>query len=113
MKRTPDGRAAFGEIASELEDLAQAVRQCILTPKGSVPLDLETGCDLEQYRDRPQDVRRLFAVAEVRTALERDVPRIEIRALDVDVKFSSLLIKVTWVPREWVLDEFITTEVAL
>ncbi|WP_217351996.1 hypothetical protein, partial [Ruegeria sp. HKCCD8929] len=68
MKRTVEG-SVWGEIAPDLDDLAQEIRQCILTPKGSVPLTPEKGCDLEQFRDRPMNVRSLFVVAEVREAL--------------------------------------------
>ncbi|MGR3760881.1 hypothetical protein ACUXV3_12240 [Roseobacteraceae bacterium NS-SX3] len=111
MKRDPDGTARFGDISAELEDLKQDIRQCILTPKLSVPLNPEKGCDLLQYKDRPLDVRRLFAVAEVREALERDVPRIAVQSLDAAAGFSTLTISVTWSPKEWVSDEFITTVV--
>ena len=75
MQRTPDG-AVLGGIVAELDDLEQQIRQCILTPKRSVPLNPAKGCDLDQFRDRPLNVRHLFVAAEVRDALERDVPRI-------------------------------------
>ncbi len=111
MKRSPDGVAVLGEISAELDDLDQEIRQCILTPKRSVPLNPEKGCDLDQYRDRPMDVRRLFVVAEVRDALTRDVPRIVLRDVIVETSFSQVSIKVVWAPSEMVLEEFITTQV--
>lgn len=111
MKRSPDGAAVLGEIAAELDDLNQEIRQCILTPKRSVPLNPEKGCDLEPYRDRPLNVRHLFVAAEVREALKRDVPRIVVRDTAVATEFTSVTIKVTWSPVEMVLEEFITTEV--
>lgn len=112
MKRDPDGAAVLGEISAELDDLAQEIRQCILTPKRSVPLNPEKGCDLEQYRDRPLNVRHLFVAAEVRDALKRDVPRIVVREVGVATEFSTVTISVTWSPTEMVMEEFITTEVA-
>ncbi len=110
MKRTPDG-AVLGEIAAELDDLAQEVRQCILTPKRSVPLNPEKGCDLEPFRDRPLGVRHLFVAAEVREALKRDVPRIIVQEVAVDAEFASLSITVKWTPVEAVIADFVTTEI--
>lgn len=112
MKRSPDGAAVLGEIAAELDDLNQEIRQCILTPKRSVPLNPEKGCDLEPYRDRPLNVRHLFVAAEVREALKRDVPRINVSDVAVKAEFDTVTIKVTWSPTEMVMEEFITTEVA-
>lgn len=112
MKRSPDGAAVLGEIAAELDDLNQEIRQCILTPKRSVPLNPEKGCDLEPYRDRPLNVRHLFVAAEVREALKRDVPRINVSDVAVQTEFDTVTIKVTWSPVEMVLEEFIETEVA-
>lgn len=111
MKRDADGVAVLGEIASDYEDLSQEIRQCILTPKRSVPLNPEKGCDLDQYRDRPLNVRQLFVSAEVRDALKRDVPRIVVRDVSTDATFSSVTVSVTWAPAEMALAEFITTEV--
>ena len=112
MKRDSEGVAVMGEISAEIDDLAQSIRQCILTPKRSVPLNPEKGCDLEPYRDRPMNVRHLFIAAEVRGALKRDVPRIVVREVVVKADFASVTINVTWSPTEVVLEEFITTEVA-
>lgn len=112
MKRDDSGVAVMGDISAELDDLAQSIRQCILTPKRSVPLNPEKGCDLAPYRDRPLNTRHLFIAAEVREALARDVPRVQVRELGVKAEFSSVTISVVWTPTELVLKEFITTEVA-
>lgn len=110
MKRT-DNEAVLGEIAAELDDLVQEIRQCILTPPRSVPLNPEKGCDLEQFKDRPLDVRQLFVVAEVRSALDRDVPRINVQAVVAETTFTSISIVVTWSPLESIADEFIETRI--
>jgi phage baseplate assembly protein W len=112
LARDPDGRAILGGVAVELDDLRQEIRQCILTPKRSVPLNPEKGCDLDQYRDRPLNTRHLFVAAEVREALKRDVPRIVVREVKVAAEFTSVRIQITWSPTEMVMQEFITTEVA-
>jgi phage baseplate assembly protein W len=112
MKRDAQGSAVLGEIAAELDDLAQEIRQCILTPKRSVPLNPEKGCDLEPHKDRPINVRHLFVAAEIRAALARDVPRVRVHEVVVAAEFTTVDIKVIWTPTELVLDAFITTEVA-
>jgi len=109
-KRTGDG-PVWGEIASDLDDLAQEIRQCILTPKGSVPLKPEKGCDLDQYRDRPLNVRGLLVVAEVREALRLWVPRVQVHELTYTNSFEAIALNVTWSPVEAVVEQFQTTEV--
>lgn len=110
MKRTVEG-PAWGEIAADLEDLAQEIRQCILTPKGSVPLNPEKGCDLDQFRDRPMTVRSLFVVAEVREALRLWVPRVQVHDIAYETTFETISLTVTWTPVEAVAADFQTTEV--
>lgn len=110
MKRAAEG-AVWGEIVPDLADLAQEIRQCILTPKGSVPLNPEKGCDLEQFRDRPMNVRSLFVVAEVREALRLWVPRVVVHEITFETTFETVSLSVTWSPVEAVQDDFQTTEV--
>lgn len=109
MKRT--GGPVWGEIASDLDDLEQSIRQCILTPKGSVPLNPEKGCDLEQFRDRPMNVRSLFVLAEVREALSLWVPRIQVHEITYETAFDSIALTITWSPVEAVLEQFQSTQV--
>lgn len=110
LKRTAEG-PVWGDIAPDLDDLAQEIRQCILTPKGSVPLNPDKGCDLEQFRDRPMNVRSLFVVAEVREALRLWVPRVTVHDISSATTFETIALNVTWSPVEAVQDEFRTTEV--
>lgn len=110
MKRTPEG-PAWGEIAPDLEDLAQEIRQCILTPKGSVPLNPAKGCDVDQFRDRPMNVRSLFVVAEVREALQLWVPRVQVHEITSKTSFETITMTITWSPIEAVQEQFLTTEV--
>ena len=110
MKRTPDG-AVLGEISTDLDDLSQSIRQCILTPKRSVPLNPEKGCDLEQFRDRPMTVRHLFVMAEVRDALKRDVPRVDVQEISFETRFDAISLSITWIPTEAAEQDFVTTVV--
>lgn len=109
MKRDASGAAVLGEISAEIDCLTQEIRQCVLTPKGSVPLNPEKGCDLESFRDRPMNIGQMFVVAEIKSALARDVPRITVNIVDVDTLFDGLKIVIKWAPLEWVQGEFIET----
>lgn len=112
MRRDPDGKAVLGAISAELDDLSQEIRQCVLTPKRSVPLNPEKGCDLDQFRDRPMNIRHMFVGAEVREAVARDVPRVEVHGVSVaPTSPSQVSISLSWAPREAVLSEFIVTEI--
>lgn len=113
MARDASGAAILGGVALELDDLAQEIRQAILTPKGSVPLFPERGCDLDQFRDRPMNVRHMFIGAEVRDCLTRDVPRVHVENLTVEAGFSQVQLKLTWRPVEQVEAEFTETVIDL
>lgn len=110
MKRNPEG-AVLGAVSTDLDDLSQDIRQCILTPKRSVPLNPEKGCDLEQFRDRPMNVRHLFVMAEVRDALKRDVPRVDVQEISFETSFDAISLTVAWLPTETVARDFIITVV--
>ena len=111
MQRT-NQQAVWGGIVSDYQDLEQEISQCILTPKGSVPLNPEKGCDLDAFRDRPMELKGALVASEVREALILWVPRIDVSAVLATPKnFSHLLITVTWRPRASVTDEFRNTEV--
>lgn len=111
MKRDHDGRAVWGEISAEIEDLHQEVRQIILTPKGSVPGEPEKGCDLDQFRDRPMNIRSLLVVEEVRDALERWVPRIKVKDILPIATATHISLSVSWAPTAATQSEFFVTEV--
>lgn len=76
-----------------------------------MPLNPEKGCDIDAYRDRPMNVRHMFLAAEIREALARDVPRIEVSEVAATTSFDTVNISVTWAPTEMVLAAFVTTEV--
>lgn len=111
MKRDHDGRALWGEISAELEDLDQEIRQIILTPKGSVPGEPEKGCNLDQFRDRPMNIRSLLVVEEIRSALERWAPRVKVKDIQATATATQISISVTWRPTSATQSEFYVTEI--
>lgn len=106
-----DGTPRYGEIVAEMDDLDLEIRQLIMTQPLSVPGNPEKGVDLDKYRDRPQGELALLVVAELRGALERFIPRIELGDIRVKKEFTRLTIAIDWRPVEAVLAEFQTTEV--
>lgn len=109
--RAADGALTYGEIAAELDDLDLEIRNLIMTQPGSVVGNPEKGVDLDKYRDRPQGELALFVVAELRAALERWIPRIELGEIRVRREFTRLTVEIDWRPREAVQAEFQTTVV--
>lgn len=111
MKRDHDGHAVWGEISAEIEDLDQEIRQVVGTPKGSVPGEPEKGCDLDQFRDRPMNLRSLLVVEEIREALERWVPRVKIIELTPIATATQISVRVTWRPTASTQADFQVTEI--
>ena len=108
-----DGNAAvLGDIATDYADLEQEIRQCILTPIGSIPLNPLKGCGIDEYRDRPMDLGGVLVAHAVREALTLWVPRIEVSTVTVTpLSISQLTISVSWRPTAAVLEDLRQTEV--
>jgi len=105
-------RLASGEVVVGLDDLEQEIRSLILTPKGSVPLNPEKGCDLAPYVDRPPAVGVPAMTREVWTALTTWCKRIVVEDVQVTmVAFHHFSIPVFWRPVESIADEIRRTEV--
>lgn len=111
MRRDPDGVAVLGAVFEGLSDLDAEIRQCILTPKGSVPFNPEKGCDLQRFRDRSMNAQHLFAAAEVTEALSLWCPRITVHSVTVEPSLTQLKISVTWTPTQAVMADIQRTEV--
>lgn len=105
-------RFAAGEIVAGIDDLAQEIRSLILTPKGSVPLNPEKGCDLTPYVDRPPAIGVPAMTREVWAALTRWCVRIVVEDVRVSmVAFHHFSIPVFWRPVETIGAEIQRTEV--
>lgn len=111
MRRDPDGVAVIGAVFEGLADLDAEIRQCILTPKGSVPFNPAKGCDLQRFRDRSMNALHLFAAAEVAEALSLWCPRITVHSVAVEPSIDQLTIAVIWTPTQAVMTDIQRTEV--
>lgn len=106
------GQPADGEIVAQIADIEQEIANLVLTPKGSVPLNPEKGCDLLPYKDLPPEIGIPNMVREVWDGLTVWCKRIIVEDVQVEmVDFHHWKIPVFWRPVEAVLNEILRTEV--
>jgi hypothetical protein len=89
--RYPLGTDASGSIAlaSEDQDLVQAIRLILTTAPGERPMRPRFGCNIHEYVFAPADATTAGRLAvEVKKALNFWEPRIEVK--DVDVSIDSV-----------------------
>lgn len=90
----------LGAFVTGLDDIEQAIRIIVATPKGSLPHRPEFGCDLLAYLDSPQGAATPLIIREVTQALEAFEPRIVVSR--VGVVLSSLgvsTLRISWYPK--------------
>ncbi len=75
----------IGTYVTDLEDIRQGIKTLIMTPKGSVAGDPEKGCNHGYFRDKNILPASKEVAADIRLALERDCPRIDVE--DITVEF--------------------------
>ena len=103
-----------GAIVQDLDDLKQCMRSALETVQGSCPLAPLRGLRLDDFRDRPMSARRLILGAAVRECLERDVPRVEVDAVRVEMAaVDRIVLDISWRPRGDVAAEFRSFRMAL
>ncbi|SNY91463.1 hypothetical protein SAMN04515647_1684 [Cohaesibacter sp. ES.047] len=113
-KVTLGANAAWGEIAVGLDDLHQAVRIIVLTPKRSVPTEPEKFCDALDYIDRPPAVAIPAIKRAVWDAITLWEPRIVLDGIEAEmVDLAHYAITISWHPVEGVLKEIQRTKVLL
>lgn len=84
-------------IVDNLDDLAQAIRVILLTPKGSDPLRPEFGSDLHLYLDYPINRARPHIVRESVEAILRWEPRVTVERVEFYlVEQARAAVRVTW-----------------
>jgi phage baseplate assembly protein W len=89
----------LGAVVEGADDVAQCVRVILGTPRGSVPLAPEFGCDAWAYLDRPMNEARPRIIREVIDAIERWEPRAELVSVAAELdtaEAASLRIVVTF-----------------
>lgn len=105
---------AWGEIVVGLDDLHQAVRTIVLTPKRSVPTEPEKFCNAVNYLDRPPAVAIPAIKREIWDAITKWEPRIVLSGIEAEViDFAHYAVTISWYPVEAVLKEIQRTTVQL
>ncbi len=99
----------FGEIVEGVDDIDQAIRVIILTPKGSDPHRPEFGSDIWQWVDSPVDVSIPNIIREVIDAVTAWEPRARVVAVipKLNDDGAGMIISVKWELREM---EIVTPE---
>jgi len=101
-------------VVTNLADIAQSITFILCTPRKSLPLDPEFGCDLHRYIDLPANRARAPITREAMQALQRCEPRIVVDRITytptIQPAGERARLRVTWHVRDGVLNE---TEVTL
>jgi phage baseplate assembly protein W len=89
-----------GEIVSGLDELSQALKILITTPKGSVPLRPDFGCDLQAHLDKPGPQAIADLIREISKAVATWEPRITLQTIKVKsiTVGGGLTLAITWTP---------------
>lgn len=89
---------AFGEIVTDLEDIAQAIRIIGTTRLGERPLEPEFGSEIYRWIDAPLDVARANIPVAIYTSIGRWEPRVIINSVQVDIapSMAGLVILIDW-----------------
>lgn len=91
----------YGEIVQDVDDIAQALRLCWLTPYGSVPIRRDFGSIIHRWLDKPFQVARANIPASVVEAAIRWEPRAAIDSVTVtQIDVSGLQILIEWHPKD-------------
>lgn len=89
---------AFGEIVTDLADVAQAVRVICTTRLGERPLEPEFGSEIYKWIDAPLDVARVNIPVAIYNSLGRWEPRVIINSVQVDIapNMAGVVILIDW-----------------
>ena len=85
-----------GEIVTDLDDIKQCLHVIAVTPKGSVPLQPEFGCDAWQYLDMPVLFQVPHLVRELTDAWRRWEPRIILQEISPVIDAEHVRLKVAF-----------------
>jgi len=88
-----------GEIVEGLDDIAQAIRILVQTPKGSDPHRPEFGCDAWRYLDLPTDIAIPNIIREVSDAVAAWEPRARLKKVTAMPELSHISLAIIWEAR--------------
>jgi len=87
---------ALGEIVQGADEVEQCLRVILGTPKGSVPLDPDFGCDAWRWIDAPGPQAYAAVVREVADAIRLYEPRAELVQVMTVRAAERLTLRVQW-----------------
>lgn len=103
---------SYGEIVTAVDDLSQSITNIVLTPKGSVPIEPEKGCDILGAIDKHPDIGIPYLTREIWDAITIWEPRVTVeRVVVAMVQFAHFRTQVFWRPVQSVLDDLQVTEI--
>ena len=86
----------YGAVVTNLDDIDQAMRIILGTPKGAVPHRPTFGCDAWRYLDYPVSESLAHIVREATDALRTWEPRAEVTAITTSVASSTVTLAIAW-----------------
>lgn len=90
----------LGQFVTGLDDLAQAIRIILATPKGSLPHRPDFGCSFLGVMDMPQGLATARIIREVMDSIAHYEPRVKVTKVQVDSStYGFSAITVYWIPQ--------------
>jgi uncharacterized protein len=86
----------LGEIVEQLDDIDQAMRILLATPKGAVEHRPEFGCDAWRYLDHPTTVALPHIVRECTDALAKWEPRATVTNITARYDSEHVYLTIRW-----------------
>ncbi len=87
----------YGEVVEQLDDIAQAMRILLATPKGAVVHRPEFGCDAWRYLDHPTNEALPHIIRECADALAKWEPRATVVGIDSSYDAEHVYLVIRWV----------------
>lgn len=113
-KVQPGSDLPWDQIVVGIDDIHQAIRIIILSPKLSVPTAPDQFCDALTYIDRPSEIAIPIITQEIWDAIEQWEPRVIMHKVEVkNVGRDHYNANVQWRLREDVAQEIYFTDVSL
>ncbi|MEX3629049.1 MAG: GPW/gp25 family protein [Burkholderia sp.] len=101
---------ALGMVVTDVDDIAQCIDIILHTPLGADPLRPDFGGDVDRYLDYPINMARPHIAREIRTALSRWEPRLNLVQVAVNPSdVAKLDVGIAWqIAAAYTKDVFVT-----
>ncbi|MBN3779912.1 hypothetical protein G3O06_20460 [Burkholderia sp. Ac-20345] len=88
---------AVGQVVTDVDDIGQCVTIILHTPLGSDPHRPDFGSNVDRYIDYPINIARPYIAREIRTALARWEPRLDLVQVSVAPSdIAKLAVGIRW-----------------